>query len=179
MSEAIAQSGAPQAGEYTQGQQLYIALAEQASDLIAQLEEQPDRYRRLVSTLTEEAAGTRPAPREWSVKEVIGHVADAERVFAYRCIALARGEQNPLPPFDQDDWVALGHFNLRSLASLLDEFDLQRRANLLALRSLDGDALLRAGTISDYHQSVRALIFVMAGHAQHHILSLETDYGLG
>jgi uncharacterized damage-inducible protein DinB len=169
----------PAADEYTEGQQRYISLGSEGGDVLALLGTQPDVYRRTVFALSDDAASTRPAPEEWSVKEVIGHVADAERVFAYRLVALARGEKNTLPSFDHNGYVELGAFNQRTLASLLDEFEHQRRANLLAIAALDEAAIARRGNISTYQQTVRALVYVMAGHAQHHIVSLQTDYGLG
>jgi len=168
----------PASDEYSEGQQRYITLGSEGGDVIALLEGQPDTYRKLLFGLSEEAASARPAPAEWSVKEVLGHVVDAERVFAYRLVALARGEEQTLPGFDQDAWVELGGFNQRTLASLLDEFEFQRRANLLAMTALADEAVARKGAISTYQQTVRALFYVMAGHAQHHIISLRTDYGL-
>jgi hypothetical protein len=168
----------PAESENTDGQAHYVSLAAQTSDLLGLLAEQPTIYRELVAGLSEEAAGKRPAPSEWSVKEVLGHVNDAERVFAYRCVALARGETQRLPSFGQDAYVEQGHFNARTVASLVDEFDLQRRANLLAISTFTPDTLAIVGSINTYRQSVRALIYVMAGHAQHHIVSFQTDYGL-
>lgn len=173
-----AQIGRPAAEEYSPGQQGYVSLAMDAPDLMALLASQPETYRALVGGISEEAAATRPAPGEWSVKEVLGHVADAERVFGYRCICIARGEAQTLPPFDHEEYVEKGGFNQRSLASLLDEFDLQRQANLLAIGTIPAEMLTRISGISNYQQSVRALIHIMAGHAQHHIVSFQTDYGL-
>lgn len=171
--------GRPGPGEYTDGQAHYVALATTESDPVTLLEAQPGHYRALLARTNDVDASIRPAPGEWSVKEVLGHVNDAERIFAYRLVALVRGEKQTLPSFDQDAYVEQGRFNHRSLASLLDEFDLQRQSNLLVIRPLTEEQLTIRGSINTYQQTVRALIYVMAGHAQHHIISLETDYGLG
>jgi uncharacterized damage-inducible protein DinB len=169
----------PAGDEYTEGQQRYVTLASAGEDVISLLAAQPEVYRHLVARLSEEAASARPAPGEWSVKEVIGHVADAERVFAYRMVALARGESQTLLGFDHNQYVEKGRFNERTLASLLDEFAAQRHANLLAIAGMGEAELATRGRINTYQQTVRALVFIMAGHAEHHIVSFKTDYGLG
>lgn len=126
--------------------------------------------------LDEARAAARPAPGEWSIKEVIGHLSDTERIFAYRALRFARGDATPLPGFDQDAYVPAGDFNARSLVDLLAEFDAVRAATLELLASLSSDALLRRGTASNNVMSVRAWIYAIAGHEAHHLESLKTVY---
>lgn len=156
----------------------YIGQVPDGADLFAILREQPASLRALVSGLTEDAASARPAPGEWSVKEVIGHINDTERVFAYRALRIARGDSTPLPGFDQDSFIASTDFSTRTLASLVDEFEAQRRSNALCFEPLTPAEAERRGTASNHPVSVRALLYIMVGHVAHHIYSLQTDYGV-
>lgn len=117
-------------------------------------------------------AGFRPTPADWSVAEVVGHLADSERVFAYRVLRFARGDATPLPGFDQDCFVAHAGFSQRPLADLLDEFAAVRQGTLILLRNLDEAAWQRQGVANDMAVSVRALAYVIAGHELHHVADL-------
>jgi uncharacterized damage-inducible protein DinB len=169
----------PQTGEYNEFYGGYVGRVPEGADLIALLSGQPEALRTLLQNITDEQASIRPAPAEWSIKEVLGHIADTERVFAYRVLRIARADQTALPGFDQDEFVNATDFNRRSLAGLLDEFDLQRRANMLLIASLTGEEIDRRGTASGNPVSVRALLYILAGHVLHHIESLRTDYKVG
>lgn len=169
----------PQTDEYAEFYAGYVRRVPEGSDLIGLLSDQPTALRTLLQNITDEQAGVRPAPAEWSVKEVIGHIADSERIFAYRVLRIARGDQTPLPGFDQNDFVNATDLNRRSLASLLDEFEFQRRANMLLVDSLTDEEINRRGTASGNPVSVRALLHILAGHVLHHIESLKTDYKVG
>ncbi|MBX3084884.1 MAG: DinB family protein [Anaerolineae bacterium] len=166
----------PQTDEYGEFYAGYIKRVPEGSDLLALLATQPDDLRALLSSQTDAQASVRPAPTEWSVKEVIGHVNDTERIFAYRTLRIARGDTTPLPGFEQDDYVRNTNFNLRALADLLSEFELQRRANLLCFKPLTDAEIDRRGTASGLPVSVRALLHIMAGHVLHHYESLKVDY---
>lgn len=120
--------------------------------------------------------GHRYAEGKWSVKEVVGHMADAERIFAYRMLRIARGDETPLPGFDQEPYVRTANFDARPLVALASEFESVRRATLTLLRSLDPEALLRQGTASGFKVTVRALAFIIAGHERHHVEILQTRY---
>ena len=122
------------------------------------------------------AARTRPAPAEWSINEVLGHLVDGERIFSYRTLRIARGDKTPLPGFEQDDYILPGKFNARALASLLDEFAIARRATLSLVETLDDEMLARMGTASNNPISARALVYITAGHVAHHFESLRTVY---
>jgi hypothetical protein len=106
---------------------------------------------------------------KWSLKEVIGHMNDAERVFAYRLLRVARGDQTPLPGFEQDEWVPTSGANQRTLASLLLEFAAIRASTMMLIDSLPEEAWLRRGTAGGKLVSARALVYIMAGHERHHV----------
>jgi hypothetical protein len=107
---------------------------------------------------------------------LVGHLIDAERVFAYRALRFARGDRTPLPGFEQDDYVAGGNFDARTLADLTDELEQVRRATLALLRPLDAERWRRTGTASDNEVSVRALAHIIAGHELHHLRILRERY---
>jgi uncharacterized damage-inducible protein DinB len=169
----------PQTGEYSSFYAGYVGRVPEGGDLFALLRGQPDDLRALLGGLSDEQANARPAPGEWSVKEVMGHICDAERVFAYRALRIARGDTTPLPAFEQNEYVKATDFNARRLADLLEEFTLQRRANLLCFQPLTGEELARWGTSSGNPVTARALLHIMAGHVLHHIESLQVDYKVG
>lgn len=123
-------------------------------------------------------ANFRPKPADWNVTEVVGHLADTERVFAYRALCIARANPTPLPNFDQDLFVANANFSSRSLSALLAEFTTVRQATLAFLRTLDAAAWLRQGIAADHPISVRALAYIMAGHELHHGADFRQRYNV-
>ncbi len=137
-------------------------------DVLAQLERGLDETRELLQRFGEARGGQRYAPGKWSVKEIVGHVIDAERVFAYRALRMARGDATPLAGFEQDDFVAASGSDRRPLADLLAELEHLRAANLRFFRSLDAAAWERTGTASDNPFVVCAFPFILAGHEAHH-----------
>ena len=116
---------------------------------------------------------------KWSIKEVVGHLADVERIMAYRALRIARGDTTPLPGFDENAYVPAAGFDTRSLADLIGELRTARAATLALLRTFDADAWRRRGTASDKPVSVRALAFMIPGHERHHVEILRTRYGVG
>lgn len=166
----------PQPDEYGAFYAGYIQRVPDGADLFALLKQQPDDLRALLQSVGDEQANAHPAPGEWSIKEVVGHIADTERIHAYRALRIARGDATPLPGFEQDDYVRATNLNARSLADLLDEFEAQRRANVLCFEPLSEAELNRRGTVSGNPASARAMLYIMAGHVLHHIESLETSY---
>lgn len=116
------------------------------------------------------------APGKWTVKDVVGHLVDAERVFAYRALRFGRGDETPLPGFEQDDYVRRGGFAARTLADLASEFEHLRRANLLLFRGFHVETLSRKGVASGHEVTVRALLWIMAGHELHHAEILKARY---
>jgi len=116
---------------------------------------------------------------KWSIKEVVGHLADVERIMAYRALRIARGDTTPLPGFDENAYVPAAGFDTRSLADLIGELRTARAATLALLGTFDADAWRRRGTASDKPVSVRALAFMIPGHERHHVEILRTRYGVG
>jgi uncharacterized damage-inducible protein DinB len=169
----------PQPDEYAPYYGRYIERIPDGSDIFAVLSGQPEELRKLLQEVSDEQANIRPAPGEWSIKEVVGHVCDAERIFGYRTLRVARGDKTPLPGFEQDDYVRGTDFNVRLLIDLIDEFTAHRRANVLCFKPLTEAETVRRGTASDYPVSVRSLLYMMAGHVTHHLESLRTDYRVG
>jgi hypothetical protein len=116
---------------------------------------------------------------KWSIKEVIGHLADTERIMTYRALRIARGDTTPLPSFDENAYVPVAKFDARSLADLVGELRTVRAATLALMRTFDEDAWRRRGTASGKPVSVRALGFMIPGHERHHVEVLRTRYGVG
>jgi uncharacterized damage-inducible protein DinB len=134
---------------------------------------------RLLKPLDETRALHRYAPGKWSVKEVVGHLSDSERVFAYRALRMGRGDATPLAGFDENAYTPAGRFDARPLADVLNEFELVRAASIALFRGMDDEALLRRGTANDKQISVRALAWILAGHELHHRGLLIERYGVG
>jgi hypothetical protein len=137
---------------------------------------QPDELRALLQNVTDAQASLPPKPGEWSVKEVIGHINDTERIFAYRTLRIARGDSKPLAGYEQDDYVRGTDFNQRALGDLLEEFACQRQSNVLCFKPLSGAETERWGKASGGTFTARALLYVLVGHVMHHIESLTVDY---
>ena len=129
--------------------------------------------------ISEERAGFRYAPEKWSIREVVGHLLDTERVMAYRALRIARGDTTPLAGFEENSYVEAAGFDARPLPDLVAEFGLVRTATLALLRGFDEVAFQRRGTASGWPVSVRALAFIIAGHERHHAGLLRERYGLG
>jgi len=130
----------------------------------------------LIKDLSDAHASARPAPTEWSIKEIIGHLSDGERLFSYRALRFARNDVTPLASFDPDPYVLAGNFNARTLPDIWAEFDAVHAASVALFRSFDEEALLRRGVASGNIISVRALLYITAGHEQHHLISIRDVY---
>jgi len=165
----------PEATEYAEFYSTYVSKVPGA-DPVAVLESQRLQMAQLFSGRSERDGGFRYAPGKWTVKEVLGHITDAERIFTYRALRIARGDQTPLASFEQDDYIKYGSFGERSLASLTEEFALVRAASVALFRSLSEEAWSRRGVASQKEVTVRALAFIAAGHQIHHRLILEERY---
>ena len=165
----------PQPGEYSPHYHRYISLVA-GNDILASLDEQRRRMILLLSGLSEADGELRYAPGKWSAKEVLGHVNDVERIFAYRALRIARHDSTPLEGFEQDDYVRNGPFGQRPLADLIEDFIAVRRATLSLLRNLDEAAWSRRGIANKNEVTVRALAYIVAGHELHHRGVLEEKY---
>ena len=165
----------PEPDEYAPYYEKYVSLVPDA-DLVETLERQGAETLALLRGLSEEQGARRYEPGKWSVKQLVGHINDGERIFAYRALAVARGERQPLPGMDQDEYMAGVDFDARTLASLADEFEAVRAATLQLLRHLSPEAWARRGTASDNEVTVRALAYIIAGHEGHHVRVLKERY---
>jgi hypothetical protein len=167
----------PTAGEYPPVFERYVARVPEA-DALAPLERQASEIRAALGALPADRAGYRYAPGKWSIREVLGHVTDTERVFAYRAMCIARGETAPLPGFEENGYAANAGHDLYALGDLLAEFEAVRRANVSMLSHLDEKALRRIGTANGAPVTARAIAYMMVGHARHHLAVLAEKYGV-
>ena len=165
----------PEAGEYTPYYGTYVGKVPDG-DVRELLRSQLPKTIELISSFSEEKASVGYGPGKWTLKEVLLHIADAERVFSYRMLRIGRGDTTPLPGFDQDPWVLTSHANDRSLPNLLAEYQAVRAATLALVDSLSVEAWLRKGTASDHPISARALGYICAGHELHHVQLIRERY---
>lgn len=175
MSTASLLAERPAADEFAQYYARYLAQVPDG-DVVATLTSQIDDTLAFLRALPAPRAAYRYAEGKWSVKEVVGHIADAERIFAYRALRIARGDETPLPGFDQDPYVRAANFDARSLLALASELESVRRATLTLLRSMDDESLRRRGVASGAPVTARALAYIIAGHERHHMEILRTRY---
>ena len=167
----------PQADEYAEFHKGYMAAVADEADGLAVLERQRPLIDRL-GQLTPEQAAFRYADGKWSVREVTGHLCDSERVLSYRLLRIARGDQTPLPGFDENAFVTGSNADRRSQSDLAGELSAIRAATVALVRSLDDPALTRRGTVNNWALSTRALAFIIAGHFQHHVNILRDRYAI-
>ncbi len=165
----------PAADEYAPYYGTYINKVP-AGDLLTILAEQIPEVMNLLRPLSEDKAMFAYAPGKWTIKQCVGHLFDAERVFAYRIVSFARADPTPLPSFDENLWIEPGQFNARSLTSLVDEWAAVRSASLALLSGLPVEARTRRGNASGKEVSVRALAHILAGHVTHHLQVLRERY---
>jgi hypothetical protein len=170
------QISSPLSTEYTSYFGRYISLVPEAH-FVAVLNDQPATFRALVGKLAPEQAGYRYAPGKWSIRQVVGHVIDAERVFAYRALCIARGEAASLPSFDENQYADVAGHDGYGLGELLDEFAMVRHANVALFHHMDAAAWQRVGTVNQNPISTRGLAYILVGHAQHHLGVLKDRYG--
>ena len=167
----------PAADEYAEFHKGYIAAVAHEADGLAVLTRQAqsiDKFR----ALTAEETARRYAAGKWNVKEMIGHLADGERVVSYRLLRIARGDETPLPGFDENTYVASANSDARELNDLVDELAAVRTATIALVKSLDATALARRGVVNNWTLSARGLVFIISGHFQHHVNLLRDRYGI-
>jgi len=145
-------------------------------DIMHSLAQQMDEVKALFSSISEDQKDYRYESSKWTIGELILHISDAERVFAYRALCFARGEQKSIPGFEQDDYVANCKADQRTLKSLLEEFYSIRNATISLFDSFDEDTLLLIGKANEQAVSVRALAYILLGHCQHHMEILKERY---
>lgn len=167
----------PSTNDYAEYFGRYISKVP-AGDLLAIYELQLAEFPALLARVSQERSTYRYAPGKWSVREVVGHVIDTERVFTYRATHFSRSDPSPLPSFDQEHWTPLGEYDSRPLADLVEEWIAVRRNSLALLRGLPAAALARRGVASENPFSTLAMLCLIPGHVQYHIERLPVDYAL-
>ena len=171
-------TGQPLESEYAPYYHGYISQVSE-EEILPVLRSQLDALDLLLGRVTPDRETFRYAEGKWSIREIVGHLIDAERVFGYRGFCMARGERQNLPGFEQNDYILTAPYDRIDLEDLLSEFRLVRLSNIAMFRTLDEEAWMRMGTANDNQVSVRALAFIMAGHVRHHMGVLREKYGLG
>jgi len=171
----LADIGRPAPGECAEYYTTYTKRVPDG-DIIELLERQRGELGDFLEGIDEATGAFRYAPNKWSVKEVLGHCVDVERVFAFRALAFARKEPAEIPGMEQDDYVAAAGFDDRTIADLAEELDALRRANVVWFRTLPQEAWSRAGVASGNRMSVRAAAYILYGHVSHHRDVLERRY---
>jgi hypothetical protein len=168
-------TGRPAANEAAPFYSTYIDRIA-SDDVLATLEAQRHTTLSVIANITEEKSLHRYAPDKWSIRQLLNHVSDAERVFLYRALWFARGYDTPLPGFDQNIAVPHAAADQFSWSSHVADFNAVRAATLTFFRNLPDDAWSRTGIASDNPVSVRALAYIIAGHVAHHVAILEDRY---
>lgn len=168
----------PAPDEYTEYYGGYIGRVPDGVDLLDLLAEQRDDTAATLSALPLGKGDYRYAPGKWSVKEVVGHLSDVERIMAYRALRIARGDTTPLPGFDENAYVPVAGCDDHALRDLVQEWVDTRQATITLFRNLPAEAWPRRGTANGNEISVRALAFIIAGHERHHRETLRTRYGI-
>lgn len=165
----------PSKSDYNEYYQRYIDLVK-GDDIFRILVEQNVESQNILNSFSESKGNYSYAQGKWTVKDVIGHMMDVERIFAYRALCIARGEINPLPGMDQDVYVKNGNFNKRQLFDINYEYRLVRESNILLFGSFDKSVLQNRGIASGFEVTVLALMWMTAGHEKHHLNILRERY---
>ena len=165
----------PDRSEYAPYYEGYISLVEDA-DIRAVLAGQPAELRKVFAELGEDKGTFSYESGKWTIKELLGHIIDGERIFAYRAFRISRGDRTPIEGFEQDDYIENARSNERSFADLLDEFELLRVANVLMFDHMTETDLLRSGIANNVEITVRSIAYIMAGHVAHHVNILNERY---
>lgn len=168
----------PAAGEFDPASSGYVALAPALDDPVHWLTAQRDRVRDVYARINEDRAGYRYAPDKWSVREVLGHVSDAERILSYRLLRVARGDATPLPGFDENTYVPAAAFGRRPIADVIDEWMAVRGATIALVRGMPDEAWARRGVANDQPVTARGVLYVLVGHVEHHLKVLDARYGV-
>ena len=166
----------PTSDEYAPYYEDYVQRAQARQDVLGVLTKQIDEIRSALGHLSDKQARFRNGPKEWSIKEVTGHMIDVERVFSYRLLRISRNDSTPLSGFEDQDYVREAGADELILNDLISEFEFLRRANILAIKNMPDESTLRRGTASGTTIRARALIYMLVGHVEHHMASLHEKY---
>lgn len=165
----------PESDEYNAAYANYVNRVPE-TDIVAALEQQTRDTLALFASIDEARAGHRYAPGKWSIRQLAGHLGDAERAFAYRLWAISRGDEQNMPGFDENPYVDNAQYDTWTLAEAVECFATQRRSNLLMVKNLPADAWDRRGRANGWDITVRAIAYCMVGHERHHGAILRERY---
>lgn len=165
----------PQPNEYDPYYEMYVSLVPE-DRIVPVLAAQPAELEAMFADMPDERGTYAYAEGKWTIKELLGHLIDGERMFAYRVLRISRGDKTPIEGFEQDGYIENAYANERSFKDLLHEFSIVREANVMLFNHLKKEAWTRTGTANDVEISVRALIWIMAGHVRHHVAILNERY---
>src|SRR5262245_27305873 len=165
----------PEKSEYAPYYETYVSLVP-SDEIVGTLKKQSEQMLAFIKSIPESRGSFRYEEGKWSIKEVIGHLIDGERVFAYRALRFARHDNTPLSVFEQDDFIRGGSFDSRTLSDLAEEYEAVRRSTICLFGSLTQNAWSSFGNANNDEVSVRALAFIIAGHERHHSEVLRSRY---
>ena len=166
----------PSQGEFPPYAIMYIKLLPDDGLLLKHLADNLELTNAFVSSLSEEKLLHRYNPGKWTIKEILVHIIDDERIYAYRALCFARNDKTALPGFEQNDYTLYSNANDRSIENIMQEYEAVRNATITLYKGLDKTALLREGTANDKRVTVRALGYHIAGHELHHINVIKEKY---
>ena len=165
----------PETSEFAPYYNTYVSLIE-GDNVLSVLDAQSAELRAIFLDMPEEKGTFAYESGKWTIKELLSHIIDGERIFAYRILRVSRGDTTPIEGFEQDDYIATSNANNRTFADMLDEFELNRRGNILMVKNIDDEASKLMGTASSVPVSARALTYIMAGHVTHHLTIFKNRY---
>ena len=166
----------PKDGEFPQYATMYIKLLPDDGLLLTHLKENFDKTKEFILSLPEEKLTHRYAKSKWTIKEILVHIIDDERIYAYRALCFARNDKTELPGFEQDDYALFSNANNRSIENILNEYEAVRNATITLFEGFGETALLREGIANKNKATVRALGYHLAGHELHHINIIKEKY---
>jgi hypothetical protein len=156
----------------------YLARVQHVVDPLGELTTQRHRVRKTLGSVPEQRGSFRYAPGKWSIRGLVGHIADAERIFAYRALRIARGDRTPLAGWDERAYAESAGFDARELRELLDDWTAARDSTIALAHGLPDDCWERRGTANDADVTVRALLYIILGHVEHHLAVLAERYAV-
>jgi len=168
----------PAAGEYDPASSGYVALAPALDNPVHQLTAQRDCVHDVYARVTDDRVRHRYVPDKWTVRDVLGHVCDTERILAYRLLRVARGDATPLPGFDENAYVPAAAFGRRPIGDVLEEWMAVREATIALVRGMPDEAWTRRGVANDQVVTARGILYVLVGHVEHHLKVLDERYGV-
>lgn len=166
----------PENGEFPSYASMYIDLLPNDQNILSHLKKNFDEAKKFISSIPQQKLLFRYAPDKWTIKEILVHIIDDERIYAYRAMCFARNEKTPLPGFEEKEYAKFSRANERDLTNILDEYEAVRNSTIALFNGLPEESLTRIGTANENQTSVRALVYHIAGHELHHLNIIKERY---